>query len=314
MATTGPAAVPHRPTGNLRRYLPLVAVVAVLLGTAQPASAAETLVVAGDQHACEGTGDERTAAVVGPGTVVVLGDAATERGAAREFECYEASWGRFMHRTVAVAGNHDWASGGEAFLAYFREALGPVWHGTYYGFDRGQWRLYVLDTNCHFVDCDAQAAWLRRQLQRNTYRCVGAFFHHPAHSSVFSGGSEEARRIFRILARARADFAVSAHRHVYERFASMGPDSAEQGNGLRQFVVGTGGSTDWHRFGTPRRGSQIRIGETLGVLRLTLRWDSYDWRFIGARDQVLDRGTDRCSRVTELSSTSADSGSDPEPG
>jgi len=159
----------------------------------------------------------------------------------------------------------------------------------------------VLDTSCSFVDCDAQVGWLRRQLKRHTNRCVGAFFHHPAHTSVFSGGTEHSRQFFRILYRARADFAASGHRHGYERFANMGPDNTERAHGLRQFVVGTGGSTRWHDFGTPRRGSQVRVGETLGVLRLTLRWDSYDWRFISAQDRVLDRGVDRCSKVAEPS-------------
>jgi Calcineurin-like phosphoesterase len=282
---------------NSTRYVALLAAFVILLSTGQRASAAETLVIAGDQHACEGRGDDRTAAGVGSGTVVVLGDMATQRGVASEYECYDSSWGRFMHRTMAVAGNHDWKSGGEAFLAYFGEALGPAWHPTYYGFDRGQWRLYVLDTNCGFVDCDAQADWLRRQLKSHTNRCVGAFFHHPAHTSMFGGGAEQSRPFVRILSRARADLAASAHRHGYERFANMGPDETVRANGLRQFVVGTGGSTSWREFGTPRHGSQVRIGETLGVLRLTLRWDSYDWRFISAQGSVLDRGMDRCSRV-----------------
>lgn len=218
-------------------------------------------------------------------------------GVASDYEeCYAASWGQFMDRTKAVMGNHDYDNGGGEFLKYFASNIGPARHPTYYAFGAGRWRLYVVDTNCGSVDCEAEANWLRRQLNQNPTRCVGAFFHHPLHSSTTRGGAQMARPFFRILHRARADLVVSAHRHAYERFANMGvsgPDST----GPREFVVGTGGSSRWHAWrATPVAGSEVRIGQTWGALRLALRWDGYSWAFLDVAGTELDAGTDRCTR------------------
>jgi hypothetical protein len=71
--------------------------------------------------------------------------------------------------------------------------------------------------------------------------------------------------------------------------------------GLRQIVIGTGGR-DYRKFGLSMPGSEVRIPETFGVLKLTLRADSYDWEFIPEAGKTLtDQGTTACHGVPPAS-------------
>jgi hypothetical protein len=79
---------------------------------------------------------------------------------------------------------------------------------------------------------------------------------------------------------------LAGHDHHYERFAPI--------DGIRSFVVGTGGRSHYPVLWRVR-GSQLVNDTTFGVLRLTLRADSYDWRFLPvAGSSFSDRGTGRC--------------------
>ena len=271
-----------------------VAIAAFQDRTPLAAGSDPVLVIAGDVHAdCNGRGDDRTASLVDrmPGDVVVLGDMAHRHGTKAEYrECYGPSWGRFLDRTLAVAGNHDWESGGEAFLRYFAANLGNTRHPTYYAIDRGAWRLYVLDSNCEVIDCRRQLLWLRRQLSAHPRACIAAFYHHATYTSTRMGDGSYHRtgRFIEALMAAGAELAITAHRHGYERFGRIG--------GVRQLVVATGGSNRWLSWAAqPAPGSQVRIGRRLGVVRLTLHPDSYAWRFVDASGQVRDSGSTRCS-------------------
>jgi hypothetical protein len=44
------------------------------------------------------------------------------------------------------------------------------------------------------------------------------------------------------------------------------------------------------------RGSQVRIPNTFGVLRLGLSRGSYGWKFIDTNGKTLDSGTSTCHR------------------
>ena len=65
-------------------------------------------------------------------------------------------------------------------------------------------------------------------------------------------------------------------------------------NGIRQFVVGTGGQLHT-AFGTVRPNSEVRNSTTFGVLKLTLGSGSYSWEFIPvAGGTFIDSGTGTC--------------------
>jgi hypothetical protein len=92
-----------------------------------------------------------------------------------------------------------------------------------------------------------------------------------------------------------ADVVLNGHEHVYERFAPQKPDaSADPVNGIRQFTVGTGGRSHY-TFGTIQPNSEVRDGNTYGVLKLTLHATSYDWQFVPvAGASFTDSGTGNC--------------------
>jgi acid phosphatase type 7 len=65
---------------------------------------------------------------------------------------------------------------------------------------------------------------------------------------------------------------------VLSGFAPQTPaGNADPSNGIRQFVVGSGGRSLYPFGTTPAPNSLVRNSETFGVLELTLRPTSYEW-------------------------------------
>jgi hypothetical protein len=84
--------------------------------------------------------------------------------------------------------------------------------------------------------------------------------------------------IFAILANAGVDVVLNGHAHAYERFPPMRADATPDPNGMRVFIVGTGGSS-LSSFGDGAVKSDVRDDGSHGVLRLVLRDGSYAWSF-----------------------------------
>ena len=100
------------------------------------------------------------------------------------------------------------------------------------------------------------------------------------------------RAAWQALYDAGADVVLSAHEHHYERFAPRHPaGQLDRKRGIRQFVVGTGGSSPYE-FGRILETSEARNRETFGVLVWTLRRTSNDWVFVPVGSQ-LDRNDER---------------------
>ena len=262
------------------------------------------LVGAGDIARCEEPHDEATADLIEdiPGTVFTLGDNAYQRATKSDFEeCYDPTWGKFKKRTKPAAGNHEYAMpGAEPYFDYFGDAAGDPEKG-YYSYNRGAWHIVVLNSNCSEVEggCmpgSPQEQWLRKDLEANRSACTLAYFHHPRFASGEEHGNQlSARPFWRALYDHGADVVLSAHEHNYERFARQTPDGKlDETNGIRQFVVGTGGG-QLYGFDEPRPNSQVRQANTYGILKLTLRPGAYDWEFVPVEEGVsVDAGTDRC--------------------
>jgi hypothetical protein len=272
-------------------------------GVAAAAVADAVLVGAGDIADCSRSGDSRTAALVAsiPGTVFTAGDNVYPRGALGDFEdCYEPTWGAFRNRTRPSPGNHDYETlDALGYFAYFGSAAGDPSKG-YYAYDRGAWRIYALNSNCAPVGgCGAgspQRKWLKADLAANPRRCVLAYWHHPRFSSGEHGNSRKVRGFWTALYEAGADVIVNGHDHDYERFARQRPSGAAARDGIREFVVGTGGA-ERRAFARIRANSQVRNATTFGVLKLTLHRTSYDFEFIPQAGKTFtDRRTGvRCS-------------------
>jgi hypothetical protein len=104
------------------------------------------------------------------------------------------------------------------------------------------------------VSCETggpQAAWLREELGAHPSRCLAAIWHHPRFSSGEHGDDRRMVDLWTLLQQAGADITLVGHDHDYERFAPMLADGTPDKNGIREFVVGTGGAPLRRRSPTP---------------------------------------------------------------
>jgi acid phosphatase type 7 len=263
------------------------------------------VVAAGDVASCSSSGDEATAKLLADidGTIITLGDNAYPDGSAEDFrKCYDPTWGRFKNRTLPVPGNHEYMTeGAEGYFGYFGDAAGDPPKG-YYSYDLGSWHIVALNSNrclgnvgCYFIS--PQVRWLRSDLAANEYKdCTLAYMHHPLFTSgEYRLGVPEVKPMWEALYEAGADVILSAHDHNYQRFAPQDPDGrADPERGIRQFVVGTGGKSHY-QIKTALSTSEVHTDDTYGVLKLTLRPESYDWRFIPVGgEEFIDSGRGRC--------------------
>jgi hypothetical protein len=255
------------------------------------AGGAEIFVGAGDIATCDGNAEATARILDGiSGTVFTLGDHAYPRGAEAEYrQCYNPTWGRHLGRTRPTPGNHEYESpGARPYYDYFGGSAGPYGLG-YYSYELGSWLVVSLNSNGNVA---AQSDWLKGLLGRGRHRCTLAYWHHPLYSSGPSAKVTAIRSWWNILYANNADVVLSAHDHMYERFAPQDDGGHHDSNrGLRQFVVGTGGAA-LHSSTGPTPHSEARIF-AFGVLKLTLMADAYDWEFIPVSGPA-DRGTGRC--------------------
>jgi len=104
-------------------------------------------------------------------------------------------------------------------------------------------------------------------------------------------------QLWETLHEANAEVVLSAADHSYQRFAPQDPSGkADPQRGIRQFVVGTGGGQeDYAIVEDPLANSEVHNDDTDGVLKLTLRPESYEWRFIPVWGEAFtDSGSAKC--------------------
>ena len=263
------------------------------------------LVGAGDIANCEidgGAGARATAALLDriPGTVFTVGDHAYPTGAAAQFrDCYDPSWGRHKARTRPAPGNHDYLTAkAKAYFDYFGDNAGPDRRG-YYSYTLGTWHIISLNSSIAADRKSAQIEWLRSDLKDNPAPCTLAYWHVPVFSSGPHGSelkeTAQMREAWRTLYESGADVVINGHDHLYERFAPQDPQGKADPNGIREFIVGTGGGGQYE-FRQIRPNSEVRNNRSYGVLALTLGATDYSWEFVpGAGASFHDVGTARCT-------------------
>ena len=235
----------------------------------------------------------KAAIALSPNRVIALGDLQYQKGRFRAFKrSYGKSWGRLRPITDPVPGNHEYYTrGARGYYRYFRNRQpGPP---GWYRRELNGWQLYLLNSNCKKVDCRAQKAWLRAEMAANPATCSLIAMHAPRFSSGQHGGTKRMQGFWRIAYEHHTDIALAGHDHNYERFAPLSPAGAiEPTRGIQGFVSGAGGKSLYPRK-SAAPGSQRFIAK-FGILELTLRPDSYSWRFLGPRLGVRDSGSASC--------------------
>jgi hypothetical protein len=231
--------------------------------------------------------------------VLTLGDNQYEDGSYEKYVAsYAKSWGRVKRITRPAPGNHEYdTDGASGYFRYFGAAAGPARRG-YYSFDLGGWHLVSLNSNCSKIggchEGSPQERWLRRDLAKHPARCTLAYWHHPRFSSGRHGSHDSVSGLWHALYDHGADVVLVGHDHDYERFAPQNVAGAfDRVQGIREFVVGTGGESHYD-FESTERNSRVRDSTSFGILSLTLRPRSYVWRFVSAVGSFTDRGSARC--------------------
>lgn len=269
--------------------------------SATPTPAPGILLAAGDIASCTSRGDEQTATLIDSmdGTVATLGDNAYPAGTREEFlTCFEPSWGAFKERIRPALGNHDYGvADAREYFDYFGAAAGEPGRG-YYSYETGAWHIIVLNSNCWAVGgCGPgapQYQWLQSDLARSSATCTLAYWHHPLFSSGLRGTVDWMAPVWELLDGSDAEVVLVGHDHHYERFAPLDRFGNPTADGIRQFVVGTGGA-QLYGVAPPAAHSEVLIAGEAGVLRLEL-WDGwYAWQFLSVDGTALDSGQDRCS-------------------
>jgi hypothetical protein len=123
-----------------------------------------------------------------------------------------------------------------------------------------------------------------------------ALWHTPLYSSTSADATPAVQPFWQILYNARADLIINGHAHNYERFAPQDPNgNLDMVNGIREFVVGTGGETLMSFDTTLAANSEVRNSSAYGVMQFTLHAASYDWQFIPVAGQTFtDSGSQTC--------------------
>jgi hypothetical protein len=256
------------------------------------------LVGAADIADCGTTTDSATAALLNgiDGTVFTAGDNAYPVGGIQDFiNCYETTWGPHKARTRPAPGNHDYLSlFAFPYYAYFGAHAGPPFRG-YYSYDLGAWHIVSLDSNIAAFAGSPQEMWLRADLAANPTQCTLAYWHHPLFSSGQHGNQFLVRDLYQALYDAGADVVITGHDHDYEHFHRQNPAGVLDANGIRQFVIGTGGTGLRPFLAAMPPTSAVRNSDTHGVLKLTLHPTSYDWQFIPIAGKTFtDSGSRPC--------------------
>ncbi|WP_081686053.1 metallophosphoesterase [Candidatus Solirubrobacter pratensis] len=321
---------------KLAVLLPAVACCTAAAAAVPRTAAADPVVYVGGDIACDpadpgyngGDGtptscrQKATSDIIGGGgfdAVIPLGDLQYEDATLSKFQqSYDPTWGRFKAQTYPVIGNHEGttAASGDGYCAYFGAAAhcnasGVQGGAGYYSVNIGAWHVVVLNSNCDAAGgCDVgspQYQWLAADLAANPRACTLAAWHHPRWSSGEGGNNAFMQPIWQLFYADGGDLVLAGHAHVYERFAPMdGSGAVNWSDGMRSFVVGTGGVNFFPFVGPPGTGSEVRENTVFGAMRLVLHPTSYEWSFSPAAGGAFtDSGVQSCRALPDTVAPSA---------
>ncbi len=178
----------------------------------------------------------------------------------------------------------------------------------WYSYNLGSWHLISLNIECETQPggCSntgswfaAELDWLQNDLAQNHSACTLAYWHQPVFSAANSIAVPEgptAVAFWQLLYQYGADLVLNGHDHLYARYRPLDPSgNYDPLNGIREFIVGTGGetldtvvttnTTTADPSGNPNFNAdnlEAASGEFWGVMGLTLNPNGYAWNFQSA--------------------------------
>jgi hypothetical protein len=296
--------------------------VGLVASVPRAAAATDPVVAAAGDIACAPPGT-RTASkchqaatadlLAGADAVLPIGDEQYNCGQLSAFnQVYDASWGQYKSVSNPAVGDNEYAGNGcstpgaSGYFTYFGDRATPQQPGCtasckgYYSYDVGAWHMVALNSECTqpgVGGCSAsspQTQWLKADLAAHPNTCTLAYFHRPYFSDK-GGTVAKVKQLFTALYNGGADVLLVGHQHIYERFRPQSPSGAAATNGVRQFIVGTGGRSQTTPASPPPAGSEKQNSGTFGVLKLTLHPTSYDFQFVPEAGKTFtDTGTQAC--------------------
>jgi hypothetical protein len=238
-----------------------------------------------------------------------LGDEQYQVGALAAFKVsYQRAFGAYLAITRPVPGNHEYnTSGASGYYAYFGASAHESSHGSY-SYDIGSWHVIAINAPvCSGASCSTNTTlmrWLQADLKAHAAaKCTVAYWHEPLWSTGLHPTYVAIAPVWNALERAGVDLVLTGHDHNYQRFAPLGlatfnlargtvqPPKVDRVHGMRQFVVGTGGESNYpwgsHIPSATVKAVEVRATNpnhgVFGVLLVTLNKTSYSWKFIQAR-------------------------------
>jgi hypothetical protein len=293
------AYVIFRPASATEPSLDLPSALPSIAARTQPPDASgsprpepEVLLATGDIGSCESQADDAVADLASrlDGTIALLGDTVYEEGTPQQYaRCFDPSWGPMRSRFRPAVGNHEYLTAGAGgYFDYFGSAAGEEGQG-WYSYELGAWHVVVLNSNCSLVGCgddSPQLRWLRADLAAHPSDCLLAYWHHPRWSSGRHGSTPSVDGFWQVMREAGADVVIGGHDHTYERIEI---------DGIRQFVVGTGGRNLYPFEKPPLPQTKARTDSAFGLLWLSLAADGYAWEFLAlGRGNFADAGRGSC--------------------
>jgi acid phosphatase type 7 len=280
--------------------------------TTQP-SAGGTLHVAavGDvQPSGSSANSSGTAAEAAKADIILgLGDYQYTNGDLPSYNKYfDVSWGANvpkMYPILAPTHDQNWQAGdtltywnGGGAHGYKSAVPGGLKPLTPYSFDRNGWHFVALPDACFRVTCDSAAirTWLQNDLATTPSTCTIAYWHQAYFTSTTSehGPFDAMASWVDVLAANHVDIVLQGHNHGYARFHLQNASRVADPQGMQAFVVGTGGIGFYPWQNSAANLATQQTG-TYGVLDLSLRAGSYDWRFAATSGgSYADSGSMSC--------------------
>ena len=263
-----------------------------------------------------------------PYCVLLAGDCANHgdnTGFSGEYANLDSMYGSIKTILRPVPGNHDWGNVvGSGDLTHYDTYWGSLAHGGatpphFYSFDTpAGWHVIALDSDEQWVGSlnnpSSTYTALVNDLAANAGKPTLAYWHHARFSDGTTvadpGGTADTtvvQDIWNLLYDNHCDLVFSGHCHSYQRFPKLGKTGTADSAGIREFVIGTGGSGLFTLTSTQR--SEVNSYQSAAYDNLNSKWfgylklwltsspHSYSWQFVSqnaggseAPGQILDSG------------------------